>query len=396
MATQFATGIVTHEDSFEAGKEVATQAKEKLGELTPDLIILFCSTRYDYPAIMRGIYQVIGKEVPIVGCTSAGQFTTDSITKDGVACCFIASDTHQFYSGIGKQLKNHPIQAIQNASASFPQDVDGYPYQSALLFMDGLIGKGEETVMAASSVLGPLIKFAGGAAADNLRFKETAVFGKEQALEDAVSLCLITSRSPIVIAGKHAHYPISPPLLVTKAKDNVLYELDGRPALDIWKHYLREPLKAQGTDIDHLSLNELSKILLRYEAGLMTGKDYKIRFPLSCNPDGSFNFVCSILEGSVIRIMNSNNEDQLQAVQQTAETAIHLTRGRPLAGAVIFDCACRAMILKEQFAKSIEASQSVLGTIPIIGCETYGEIAMDMGQLSGFHNTATVVMLFPA
>ena len=37
-----------------------------------------------------------------------------------------------------------------------------------------------------------------------------------------------------------------------------------------------------------------------------------------------------------------------------------------------------------------------LGGAPIAGFETYGEIAMDLGQSSGFHNTTTVVLAFPA
>ena len=38
--------------------------------------------------------------------------------------------------------------------------------------------------------------------------------------------------------------------------------------------------------------------------------------------------------------------------------------------------------------------KSILGKIPIIGFETYGEIGMEPTQMSGFHNTTTVVMLF--
>jgi hypothetical protein len=396
MTTLFATGIASHENSFEAGKQAASQAKQTLQEAVPHLIILFCSPEYDYQEVMKGIHSEIDSTIPIVGCTSAGQFTEQKVIKHGVACALISSTTHLFFSNIGTHLTSHPMAAIQAAAQNFPQDVDGYPYQSAILFVDGLAGKGEEAVMAASSILGPLVKFAGGAAADNFTFTQTAIFGNHQALHDAVSLCLITSRSPVVIATKHVHHPISPPLLITKTQGNVLYEVEGRPALDVWKDYLRDLLKARGIDVDRLELNELSKIFLQYEAGLLTGDNYKIRFPVSCNADGSLNFVCSIMQGSVVCIMDSTKEDQIHVVKQAAEIALKMTRGRPLAGAIIFDCACRAMILKEEFSKSIQASQEVLGPIPIIGCETYGEVAMEMGQLSGFHNTSTVIMLFPS
>ena len=67
-----------------------------------------------------------------------------------------------------------------------------------------------------------------------------------------------------------------------------------------------------------------------------------------------------------------------------------------MAGAIIFDCVCRAVICGGDFPKAVEGIKEVLGKhTPLIGFETYGEIAMEMGQLSGFHNTTTVVFLIP-
>lgn len=395
MTTQFATGIAAQEDSFEAGKEAAQQAFSKLKDAKPGLVILFCSSHYDYSSVIRGIQKIVGEKVPLIGCTAAGQFTNKGIYKEGVACALIASDAYRFFSGIGTLLKANPMEAIENATVNFPKEVKGFPHQAALLFVDGLAGKGEEAVLAASSLLGPEVKFAGAAAADDLGFKETSVFSNQEAFTDAASICFIASRSPVIISVNHGHHPISPPLRVTKAKENVLYELEGRPALEVWKDFLRDRLKEE--DIDGLSLSDWSKIFLKYQAGFMTGTQYKIRFPTSCNADGSLNFVCSIMEGSVIKIMDSEQKDQIESARRAAEMALKaVPKGTQLAGGLIFDCACRTMILKEDLSKAINATQLVLGSIPFIGCETYGEIAMDKGQLSGFHNATTVIMLFPS
>jgi len=396
MAVSFATSLITELDSFLAGQKAARQAFTKLGGVLPKLIILFCSTFYDYASVIRGIQSIAGEDVPLVGCTTAGQFTEEGMAKDGVACAMIASDAYCFFAGVGTQLKSRPIAAIQNAIINFPQEVQGYPHRSALLFIDGLAGKGEETVLAASSLLGLETQFAGAAAADDLSFQETHVFCNQDVLTDAASVCLIASQFPLAISVSHGHHPISPPLRVTKARENILYELEGRSALDVWKDILRKRLKEQKIDVDALSMSDMSMIFLKYEAGLMTGSDYKIRFPSSCNADGSLNFATPILEGSVIKIMDSEQKDQIESARRAAEKALEsIPPGIQLAGALIFDCACRATILKEQFSKAIEANQQVLGPLPILGCETYGEIAMNKGQLSGFHNTSTVIMLFP-
>lgn len=398
MKTQFVTSLVMLEDGFEAGKEVAQLAVDKIQpRRSPHLVILFCSDKYEYAAVLRGVKQIVGETVPVIGCSSAGQFSDEGVYKRGLSCAMIVSDDYQFFTGVGINIKSDPLKTVEHAVKAFPKEVEGYPYQAAILFIDGLAGKGEETVLAASSLLGPDVKFAGAAAADNLNFRETVVFGNGHVLTNAMSACLLASRSPIIISCKHGHKPISQPLTVTKAKDNVIYEFDQQPALDVWKNHVRKHLKGRGVDVDQLNSKELSNYLLEYEVGLMTGpdSDYKIRFPASCNPDGSLNFTCSMMEGSVVKIMDSSQQDQIDSARQAAEMALHASKGVKLAGAVIFDCACRAMILQEQFSQAVKAKQEVLGALPFIGGETYGEIAMDAGQYSGFHNTTTVIMLFP-
>ena len=62
-------------------------------------------------------------------------------------------------------------------------------------------------------------------------------------------------------------------------------------------------------------------------------------------------------------------------------------------GAIVMECAVRLFLLGDNFRKAPEAITSVLGDIPMIGAETYGEIRMTPGEFSGFHNTTTVVLL---
>ncbi len=93
--------------------------------------------------------------------------------------------------------------------------------------------------------------------------------------------------------------------------------------------------------------------------------------------------------------MESPKEAQIASARKAAEVAFQATRGVKLAGAIVFDCVCRAVILEDDFSKAIDEIKDVL-EVPLIGFETYGEIAMEIGQLSGFHNTTTVVLLIPA
>ncbi|CCB85056.1 hypothetical protein PUV_01060 [Parachlamydia acanthamoebae UV-7] len=394
MSTIFTTSIVKEKDSHAAGETLGLEALKKMPTQKPDLAIIFGSPDYDYKKVFESFFKIIG-EIQIIGCTSAGEFTEKEMSQGGIACAFITSDTHHFYTGIGIGLQNKQNEAIDVALANFPKSVPNFPLQSVMLFVDGLTGKGEEAVQATSRMLGGQVKLFGGAAGDNLHFKKTRVFGSGLALSDAVSTCLIASKKPIICSVKHGHHPISPALCVTKAKDNVLYEIEGKIALDVWKEYLQDEIQEQ--DWKHLinhSSEFLSKLLMK--AGMITGDSYEIRFPISCNPDGSLNFICKVEKNSLIKIMSTRPSDQITSALEAAKEALKLAKNEKIAGIVVFDCACRGMILKERFSVAVEMIKDIFPDTPMIGVETYGEILLEPDVLAGgFHNASIVIMLIP-
>ncbi len=394
MATQFATGIIKGKDSFIVGQKAAELALKKM-TVKPDIAIVFCSPEYQYVSAILGLKSIVG-EIPVVGCSSAGEFTEQLVTKGGFACALIASDTHKFYSGIGKGIKKNQVQTLQYATKNFPAPDSVYKHSSVMMFIDGMMGRGEETVLAAASLLGPNVKFAGGAAGDDLKFKNTSVFYNGIPFDDAVSLCLIRSKTPVCIGIKHGHTPVTEPLKVTKVDESILQEIEGRPAWEIWKNQLKPYAEKMGLDLNKLKPEQIPEFILKFQAGLKIGEEYKLRFPLSINADGTINFSCNVPEGSVIKIMDTDHQKQIDAARLAAEAALKQLQGKPLAGAIVFDCCCRSALLKEKFPQAIEAIKTTLGDVPLIGVETYGEIGMEGGQLSGFHNTTTVVLLIPA
>lgn len=378
------------------GKKLARSVLSALNGQRPALAVLFASSHLDLHALVQTIrWELAG--VPLIGCTTAGEFTEQAVEKDSAALAVLSgSENYSFSVSSAKGLHADPAGCVQKAINAIPALAAAYPYRSAIFLHDGLAGRGEEAVVSAGSVLGPDIFFAGGAAADDLAFKQTWVACNDQVLDDAVVLAVIDSQRPVAIGVKHGHTPLTGTLTVTRAKDNVLFEVDGKPAWEVWKSQLAKEAKREKIEVERIeTAAEVGQFLLRYELGLSTGRDYKVRIPLSKNPDGSLNFACTIPEGAKFRIMKGPKKEQIVSAEQAAKNAKTQMGRDKIAGAFIFDCACRGLILGPDFYQGVDAMKRIIGQVPLIGFETYGEVCKLPGQLSGLHNTTSVVMLLP-
>jgi methyl-accepting chemotaxis protein len=348
MTTQIATASADG-PSLEAVATLTRDIRAVLGGRSPQLVLAFASTSQPLGEVTRAL----GRDLPgtlVLGASTAGEFTERGDLKNAVAVFAVAGD-FKVYAGIGTRLGADPEGAVAEAIRGIPRAVEGYPHRTGILLLDPLAGNGEEATLILAELLGGEDPLAGGAAGDDLHMKSTHVALGDRAEGDAVVFAQVFSKSRLGLGVCHGHTPLSSPLRVTKAERNVVAEIEGRPAWDVWREETRDNARAHGIDVDHLEPSAEGSYLLRYEAGLANGTQYKIRAPLSRNADGAISFACGIPEGSVI--------------------------------------------LGADFARAVRGMSEELGNVPLAGFETYGEIAMDAGDMSGFHNTTSVVLAFP-
>ena len=361
-------------------------AKAALGGERAKLAMVFASPEHDLSALLNeALHELEGAVV--LGASTAGEFTEKGDAKGAASIFALAGDYH-VVAGIGRGLKANPEKAVAKALDGLPRKVAGYKYSTAILLLDPMAGNGEETTLAAAAMLGEGVKLAGGAAGDDLKMASSEVGLGGQAVGDAVVIALVFSNKPLGVGVCHGHTALSTPLKITKATGNVVSEIDGRPAWDVW-------LEKTGRTSSPPAKEDEGAHLLTYEAGLAAGDQLKVRAPLSKNADGSIAFACGVPQGAVIRITESTPERQVQSACEAARRArLQLGTSTP-AGALVFDCICRNLILKDDFARAVRCMSDELGGAPLAGFETYGEIALDVGDMSGFHNTTSVVLAFP-
>lgn len=393
MATKIATARASG-DGEGAGRALAADLKAGCGDASPLLVVAFASTSQSLAAL-AGELATAFPGATLLTSSTAGEFVQDGDAKGEAVAWALASDAVKVTAGTAVGLAADPGKAVEQALPPAIEDHD-FPHQTAIVLVDPLTGTGEEAALLASALLGPSVRLAGGAAGDDLRFEETQVGLGDQIGPDRIVIARLATKVPLGIGVRHGHKPVSGPLTVTRAAGAVVQELDGRPAFEAWKDAVREAAAADGVDVDAVAAEDMGGHLLQYEVGLIVGpNEFKIRAPLSVGEGGALNFACGLPEGSVVRVMRGPAGDQVSSARAAAAHARKALGDHKVAGALVFDCICRNLVLGERFADAVREMHEALEGAPLAGFETYGEIAMELGQTSGFHNTTTVVLAFP-
>ena len=379
----------------QAAHELVETLRSGLEGRAPKLVFVFASTRQP----LAELVPIVAAAFPgsmLLGSSTAGEFTEKS-EGTGAAVAVAISGDFQVFAGIGRNLANDTEGAAQRAIADIPSEQPGYPHRTGILLVDSLAGKGEEASLLLAILLGDQARLAGGAAADDMKMVATHVACGTEVASDALVYAAIFSKEPLGIGVCHGHRPLSKPLRVTRSSGAVVYELDGRPAFEVWKDETRARARVVGIDVDDLREGAVfSDYLNRYEAGLETGgAEFKVRVPMSRTEDGALRFGCGMPEGSMLRVMESIADEQIASAREATRRALVGLGGTKPAVAIVFDCSCRKAILRDEFGQAVRAIADELGPVPLAGFETYGEIALDVGDMSGFHNTTTVVVAFP-
>lgn len=403
MSAETKVGTAISDGDAEAAVASCIASLEgQLGGRAPSLVIAFASVAQPLEVVMPAL-AAKWPNACALGTSTAGEFTEEGDRKSALAVAAVAGD-FVISSGIGRGLAGDPEGCIDQALEGQATVRHGYPHTTAILLLDPLAGNAETATLIAADRLGVDARLAGGAAGDDLSFSRTSVGCGSQVASDAAVIALVSSKKPLGVGVSHGHRPLPQrePVTVTRAEGATVYEVDGRPAWDVWVERTKAAALAAGIDPQTLSTpEEIGGYLLRYEGGLAVGEDeeeagdYKIRAPLTRGEGGAINFACAIPEGSVLHLTESIPERQIDSAFEAALRARQQLGGEAVAGAVVFDCICRNLILGDRFAQAVKGMSKALGGAPLAGFETYGEIALDVGDMSGFHNTTTVVLAFP-
>lgn len=348
------------------------------------LVIVFGATTFlDQPDPIQELTRAYPTS-HIVGCSTAGEILGTEITDESLVVAVTRFSATTLTSGV------HPI---QDASASYQVGVDiaqqlsGATLKGVIVLSEGIIVNGTQLVAGLNSVLPPTVVITGGLAGDGPRFERTWIIkdGKPQAgYVSAVGLYGDHIRIGHGSKGGWDTYDLE--YRITKSKNNVLYEIDDKPALQLYKEYLKE----QAADLPASAL--LFPLALRAKPG-----DTKqiVRTVLGVDEAAqSMTFAGDMPEGYLAQFMRANFDRLIQGAAGAA-LMTKASTNQTATLIVAISCVGRRLVLKERTKEELEMVSNILPNFAKqIGFYSYGEISPYAAGVCELHNqtmTLTVI-----
>ena len=374
--------------SDKAGIDLASRLKEVFKDKMPDVIIVFASPVYAHEELLKALKNECASTI-LIGCSSAGEFTSELKGVDSASAIALHSTEMQFFASVGRGIKeNRNLVVDQLLDSMQGKDYFEYKFHTAMLLADALSGYTDEIIDKLTERTGGTYQFFGGGAGDNAQFKNTSVFFDTEVIPDAIVMLEILSNKPIGLGVSHGWKPGSELYRVTEVNGAILISLNAMPAVEIFADYAA--LTKQNFDPQNPTTFFLHNIL-----GIKTEDGYKLRVPLGVNPDGSVTCASDIPAGSLVSIMSTQTEASFAAAKSATKKALEQLKGNKPNIGLFFDCVATRLRLGNSFDFELKAVKEAFDPIQYVGCNTHGQIARMDGQFSGFHNCTAVVCVIP-
>jgi len=320
------------------------------------------------------------------GCSSAGEVLGDKIYDDSLVAIAIkfkhTSFDYKFarfsdFKG-GYDMGEHLANSFDKKNLRHIIVFSDAMNINASKFVDGIVDNLPENI----SLSGGLAGFLGDIA-------ETYVIHDDRIKSGMVSaLGLYGDKLKIGYGSRGGWDPFGPYRVITRSKGKVVYEFEGKPALDLYKRYLGDQAK-------YLPASALYFPIAIRES--LSSRTAVIRAVFSVNEeDKSISFAGEVPEGYYAQLARASYDRMIDGAVEAAEVAKKALGSDKIDLAILVTCYARRMVLKQRTEEELEGVRDVFGSeTPTIGFYSYGEISpFGPGERSELHNkTMTIVTI---
>ena len=295
--------------------------------------------------------------------STAGEIHNDAICDDTCVVTAIEFEKSSIYTVKGniKEYENS-LDAGKSLVESLPRE----GLRFVFILSDGSLVNGSDLVTGINQVLGDEIPVAGGLAGDGDKFENTLVGLNEDISEGNIVAVGFYGEDLVVGCGSKGGWgQFGPTRTITRSDKNVLYEIDGENALDLYKKYLGE------------YADQLPGSSLLFPLSIEMDGQEIVRTILNIDTENkTMTFAGNLPEGAKVRLMKANLDSLVDAAYDAAEIS---SMNAPRKGdvlSILISCVGRKIIFGNRIEEELDAAREILGDDTIItGFYSYGEIS---------------------
>ena len=386
MSTKAGVGMSRHHNPSIAGREAAEEALQNAGVVKADFVLVFGSIGYDQHSLVRVVREATGG-APLTGCSAEGTINGDDADESSfsVVVTAISSDELTWTNGLAAGLEADPRGVGQRVAK------DLLPHLSAdtiglFVFPDGV----KDFIVATNNLIDnffagldenlPSERFLplwGGGAGNNFSnfASPTYQYCDDEVITDGVSYALLSGKTQAGWAISHGCIPIGGERIVTRSKGNIIYEIDGKPAMEVFEEYIPEGTL---TDDRDWALYAISLALCFRAPSYMKDEEYVVRgMPSVSMADGSITVQTEVKEGTSVWLSSRDKEKISTGFDRMAKQIKEQLGGEKPNLVFQFECGTRgkAMFREQEKLQLLKRfRQSLDPDAPWMGFYTVGEI----------------------
>lgn len=354
-----------------------------LAEIAPDLVLVFAAPAFFADAAFAAGLNSAFPTARRLALSTAGEISTQGVSEQSMVVTAIRFEHLTF------KVAATDFDDAAASGRRLAEQLQAPDLKAVLLLSQGVAVNGSELIEGVVSVLGKGVPLTGGLAGDYGAFSQTFAM-----LDERVSDRLMLAVGFYGDAVRFGHgsfggwQSFGPARRATRVAGNVLFELDGEPALDIYKRYLGEyakDLPASGLLFPFAILSHE-----RQETGL-------IRTLLGIDEQtGSLTLAGDIPLDGYLKLMHASTEALVDGAEAAAEAASRMVENEGDSLAILISCIGRKLVMGDRVDEEVEAVGAVFGqNCALTGFYSNGEISpfLETTECKLHNQTMTITWL---
>lgn len=327
------------------------------------------------------------KNSVIVGCSTAGEIYQNQVGDESLSVAIVKFEKTKVKVADSKISNGKESEQVGKILVKnlLSDDLAGI-----MVFSDGIAVNGSDLSKGMNEALGKNknVVVTGGLAGDGSNFKKTWIVKNGEPVENHVVAVGFYGKDIVLKHGSQGGWDIfGPERKITRSDGNILYEIDGKPALELYKQFLGDKSK------DLPSSGLLFPLQIRKGR---SGEKYIVRTILGVSEkENSLTFAGEMPEGWNAQLMKANFERLIDGAAKAASQT-QLTKDSTPVLCIAISCVGRRLVLGQRTDEEVEATLNQLpkGSIQI-GFYSYGELSpLFKGEGCELHNqTMTLTTL---